>query len=56
MWSCHWFAGCHFGFEFYSADKVDTTEELYAHTSKYEYFIIDLGCLRIQKCTKTEDV
>jgi len=50
MWSVHWFVGCHFGFEVYEADKVDSTEALYAHTTKYSYFIIDIGCLRIQRC------
>ncbi len=55
MWSWHLFLGCHFGFEFYNAEKIDTSEELYSHTSTFEYFIIDLGFLRIQKCTKKLD-
>jgi len=55
MWSFHFFAGCHFGCEWYEADKVDSSEALYAHTTKYEYFIIDIGCLRIQKCTQADN-
>ncbi len=51
MWSCHLFVGCHFGVEWYVADKVDPYYED-SRTSKFNYFIIDLGCLRIQKCEK----
>jgi len=46
--------GLQFGFEFYEADKIDPYYEN-AHTSKFNYFIIDLGCLRIQKCEKGHD-
>ncbi len=51
MWSCHLIVGCHFGVEWYVADKVDPYYED-SRTSKFNYFIIDLGCLRIQKCEK----
>jgi|TARA_B100000795_G_scaffold255146_1_gene226581 hypothetical protein len=50
MWSCHLFVGCHFGIEWYEATKADTNNPNIAPVYKYEYFIIDLGCLRIQKC------
>ena len=46
MWSYHWFAGCHFGVEWYEADKLLPNSS----TGKYSYFIIDIGCLRIQRC------
>ena len=55
MWSYHLFVGCHFGFEFYEADKIDPYYED-SRTSKYSYFIIDLGCLRIQRCEKVDNV
>jgi hypothetical protein len=51
MWSWHWFAGCHFGVEWYEADKLDPYYED-NRTSKFNYFIIDLGFLRIQRCEK----
>ena len=49
MWSVHWFMGCHFGFEMYEAEKIDLnlgTE----YPTILNYFIIDIGCLRIQRC------
>jgi hypothetical protein len=55
MWSCHLFVGCHFGVEWYEADKIDPYYED-SRTSKFNYFIIDLGCLRIQRCEKLENV
>ena len=54
MWSCHLFVGCHFGVEWYVTDKVDPYYEN-NRTSKFNYFIIDLGCLRIQRCEKGHD-
>ena len=42
MWSWHWFYGFQVGFEWYQKDKNNKT---------FDYFIIDLGCLRIQHCT-----
>jgi len=54
MWSYHFFAGCHFGCEWYEADKIDQHYE-HNRTSKYEYFIIDIGCLRIQKCSQVDN-
>ena len=51
MWSCHLFVGCHFGVEWYEIDKIDPYYED-SRTSKFNYFIIDLGCLRIQRCEK----
>ena len=54
MWSYHFFAGCHFGCEWYEADKKDNnlgTE----YPTVLQYFIIDIGCLRIQKCTQADN-
>ncbi len=51
MWSWHFIMGLQFGFEFYEADKIDPYYEG-IRTSKFNYFIIDLGCLRIQRCEK----
>ena len=44
MWSYHLFVGCHFGVEWYEAENV------------LQYFIIDIGCLRIQRCEQMENV
>jgi hypothetical protein len=52
MWSYHLFVGCHFGVEWYEAEKVDDSK----NKTHYSYFIIDLGCLRIQRCEKLENV
>ena len=41
MWTWHWFLGLHLGFEWY-----ETTRE----GEVYEYFILDILCLRIQHC------
>ena len=42
MWSWHWFYGFQVGFEWYQKDRMNKT---------FDYFIIDVGCLRIQHCT-----
>ena len=52
MWSWHWIVGCHFGFEWYENMQVDDSK----NKKYYEYFIIDVGCLRIQKCEQVENV
>jgi hypothetical protein len=52
MWSWHWFAGFHFGLEWYESEKIDDSK----NKTQYSYFIIDLGCLRIQRCEKLENV
>jgi hypothetical protein len=44
MWSWHLFWGIQFGFEFYEDTKVDDSK----NTHHYNFFIIDLGCVRIQ--------
>jgi hypothetical protein len=51
MWSCHLFLGCHFGVEWYEDYKTLPNSSIV----KYKYFIIDLGCLRIQKCEPIND-
>lgn len=48
MWSWHFFAGLQFGFEFYEDSKMDDSK----NTHHFSYFIIDLGCIRIQRCEK----
>jgi hypothetical protein len=55
MWSCHLFVGCHFGVEWYEADKQDHTLGT-EYPNVLQYFIIDIGCLRIQRCEKMENV
>ena len=52
MWSWHWICGCHFGFEWYEDMKMDDSK----NKRYFEYFIIDVGCLRIQKCEQVENV
>lgn len=52
MWSWHWFAGCHFGVEWYQDMKMDDSK----NKKYFDYFIIDIGCLRIQKCEQMENV
>ena len=52
MWSWHWFAGFHFGLEWYESEKIDDSK----NKTQYSYFIIDLGCLRMQRCEKLENV
>ena len=47
MWSWHLFYGFQVGFEWYQDTKNKTG---------YEYFIIDLGCLRIQHCSESHHV
>tara|TARA_R100001244_G_scaffold35636_1_gene32768 strand:- start:125 stop:292 length:168 start_codon:yes stop_codon:yes gene_type:complete len=55
MWSCYLFLGCHFGVEWYEDIKYqENAAEEYIGTN-YKYFIIDLGCLRIQKCEPIND-
>lgn len=45
MWSCHLFCGFHFGFELYSNCIKD---------NMYDYFIIDLGFIRIQRAEEVD--
>jgi hypothetical protein len=52
MWSWHWICGCHFGFEWYQDMKMDDSK----NKRYFEFFIIDVGCLRIQKCEQVENV
>ena len=52
MWSWHFFMGLQFGFEFYEAEKIDDSK----NKTDYSYFIIDVGCLRIQKCEQIFNV
>lgn len=52
MWSWHFFMGLQFGFEFYEAEKIDDSK----NKTNYSYFIIDVGCLRIQKCEQIFNV
>jgi hypothetical protein len=46
MWSWHFFMGLQFGFEFYEDEKVDDSKNVH----HYSFFIIDIGCIRIQHC------
>lgn len=48
MWSWHFFMGIQFGFEFYEDSKMDDSK----NTHHFSYFIIDLGCIRLQRCEK----
>lgn len=48
MWSWHFFCGLQFGLEFYDDNKVDDSKNVH----HYHFFIIDLGCIRIQHCEK----
>jgi hypothetical protein len=45
MWSWHLFCGLHFGVEFYTGTIRDRM---------YDYFIIDLGCIRIQRADEVD--
>ena len=52
MWSWHFIMGLQFGFEFYEVEKIDDSK----NKTNYSYFIIDVGCLRIQKCEQIFNV
>jgi len=45
MWSFHIFFGLQFGFEFYDGEKIDDSKNIHS----YSFFIIDIGCIRIQR-------
>ena len=50
MWSWHLFLGCQFGVEWYEADKSLANSSV----DKFSYFIIDIGCVRIQMAERIE--
>ena len=50
MWSWHLFLGCQFGIEWYEADKSLANLSV----GKFSYFIIDIGCVRIQRAERIE--
>ena len=52
MWSWHFIVGFHFGFEWYEDMKMDDSK----NKRYFDFFIIDVGCLRIQKCKQVENV
>ena len=45
MWSCHLFFGFHIGIEFYTNSVKERM---------YDYFIIDLGFVRIQRAEEID--